>query len=219
MNIICVLLGGKTDKTRYNEASMLFDYYFENYESPKIKDVDPRFRENLGTIAINSVDLVETLDITCSDNAHITIPNGTNYQDIVSELSFQVEDIYDKYAIGTIRYYLDDILVGKCSVRGINTDLSQSIFTGNLDLSSRISNNDNTTGNTNDTNYITNNALVYRNSSGALVISSTLTTLFTIIIIMIISMLLFVFLYLKVFTNSNFPIQKIIFRLKRTLKR
>lgn len=219
MNIICVLLGGKTDKIRYNEAKALFDYYFNNYESPRIKDVDPRFKENLGTIAINSVDLVDTLDITCSDSAHITIPNGTNYQDVVSELSFQVEDMYDKYAIGTIRYYLDGILVGKCSVRGINADLSQSIFTGNLDLSTRISDNDNAANNSNNSNEITNNALIYRNSSGTLVISPTLSTLFVIIIAMIVSISLFVFLYLKVFTNSNFPIRKIIFRLKRRFKR
>ena len=219
MNIICVLLGGKTDKVRYNEAKSLFDYYFNNYESPKIKDVDPRFKENLGTIAINSVDLVDTLDITCSDSAHITIPNGTNYQDVVSELSFQVEDMYDKYAIGTIRYYLDGILVGKCSVRGLNANLSQSIFTGNLDLSSRMSDDNNNASNTNNTNEITNNALIYRNSSGALVISPTLSTLFIIIITMIVSISLFVFLYLKVFTNSNFPVRKIIFRLKRRFKR
>lgn len=219
MNLICVLLGGKTDKVRYNEAKALFNFYFTNYESPKIKDVDPRFKENLGTIAINSVDLVDTLDITCSDNAHVTIPKGTNYQDIVSNLSFQVEDMYDKYAIGTIHYYLDDTLVGKCSIRGLNTDLSESIFTGNLDLSSRMSNNDNTSDNTNNTNEINSNALVYRNSNGNIVFSPTLTTLFAIIIIMIVSISLFIFLYLKVFTNSNFPIQKMIFRLKRRFKR
>lgn len=219
MNLICVLLGGKTDKIRYNEARALFDFYFANYESPRIKDVDPRFKDNLGTIAINSVDLVDTLDITCTDSAHVTIPTGTNYQNIVSNLSFQVEDMYDKYAIGTIHYYLDGNLVGKCSVRGLNSDLSESIFTGNLDLSSRISNNDDTTNSISNTSEINNNALIYRNSNGTLVFSPTLTTLFAIIIIMILSISLFIFLYLKVFTNSNFPIQKIIFRLKRRFKR
>lgn len=218
MNIICVLLGGKTDKVRYNEAKTLFDYYFTNYESPRIKDVDPRFNKNLGTIAINSVDLVNTLDITCSDSAHVTIPNGTNYQDITSNLSFQVEDVYDKFAIGTIHYYLDDVLIGKCSVRGVNKDSSESIFTGNLDLSSRISNGNTTNNNIDNKNNINNNALLYRGPNGNIIISHTLTTLFTIIIAMIVSISLFIFLYLKVFTNSNFPIRKIIFRLKRRFK-
>ena len=220
MDLICVLLGCKSEKIRFNEAKILFDFYFNNYISPKIKDVDERFSSNIGTISINDVDLIETLNITCNDNAHITLPNGANISDISSNISYQVNDPYNKYAIGTIDYYYGGYLVGKCSIEGRNVENSESIWTANLDLSSKPNNTENTEVSKNmDNPELQQKALVYVDESGNMKISRTLITLSIIAVIMIFGILIFAFVYTRVLTNSNVPINKIIFRLKRFFKR
>ncbi len=220
MNLICVLLGANNDKTRYSEIKSLFDFYFDNYQSLKIKDVDTRFNDNLSNISIDDVDLVETLNITCDDESHVTIPNGINLSNITSKISYQVEDAYNKYAIGTIHYYLDDTFIGQCSIEGKNLDAPEAIFTSNLDLTSQ-QNDDSADANSNTQNdsNTTNNSLIYRNNSGNLIISGTLISLITIIIIFALIIAFCMFLYVKVLTNSNIPIQKLFFRLRRRFRR
>ena len=220
MDLICVLLGCKSEKIRYNETKTLFDFYFNNYISPKIKDIDPRFKTNTGTISIDDVDLVETLNITCNENSHITLPNNANINNIESIISYHVEDPYNKYAIGTIDYYYNNYHIGKCTIEGRNMELAESLWTSNLNLSSTPHEND-AVDNTNDVNNpeLQQKTLIYRNSNGRIIVSNTLITLALIIIIMVSASVIFIFLYTKVFTNSNIPINKILFRLRRIFRR
>lgn len=220
MHLICVIMGANSDKVRYGEAKKLFNFYFDNYQSLSVKSIDPRFNNNLSTIAINDVDLVETLNITCDDNSHITIPNGTDYSIVTSKISYQVEDIYDRYAIGTIYYYIDDIVVGKCNIEGKNVEASETIFTQNLDLTSQQDINEVDSNVTNlNNNELEMNSLVYRDSKGNLIFSHTLIILIIILVIIIIVISLAIFIYNRILTNSNIPIQKFIFRFKRRFRK
>lgn len=220
MNLICVLLGGSSENNRYNEAKSLFDFYFNNYKSLSISDIDPRFSDSLGYISIDDVNLIDTLNITCSDNSHITLPNGTVFSDLKSNVSYVVEDQYDKYAIGTVYYYLDDKLVGKCNLDGKNIKDIDSIYTTHLNVS-RVTNNfdDQNVIEQVPFNSTNNKALIYRNANGSLVISSTLISLIIIFIAIIFLIFISIFLYSNVFTNANFPLRKIIFRATRKFRR
>ena len=219
MNLICVLLGGKSEKSRYNEAKELFEFYFNNYKSLSIKDVDPRFNDSLGSISIDDVSLVKTLNITCEDNAHITLPNNVNFSDLTSKVVYQVEDKYDKYAIGTIYYYLDEKLVGKSTLDGKNLENLDSIFTSHLNLS-RVAEeeNNNSIRENQDLNNQQNNSLIYIDQNGNIKISPVLINVFIVISIILLLMIISVFIYIAVINNSNFPIRKFIFRLKRRFK-
>lgn len=220
MDLICVVLGCKSEKIRYNETKLLFDFYFDNYISPQIKDIDARFSSNIGTISINDVDLIDTLNITCNENAHITLPNDANIKDVTSTINYKVEDQYNKYAIGTINYFYGGYLVGKCSLEGRNTETQESIWTANLDLSSSPNQNENSvTSNKIQNPELQQKALLFINSNGRIQVSSTLITLIIICIIMFIVIVVSIFLYTRVLTNSNIPMNKIIFRIKRFFRR
>lgn len=219
MNLICVVLGSAKDKIRYNETKSLFDFYFNNYKSLKIKDFDPRFSGSISTISINDVNLIEALNITCDDNSHITLPKDANEANVKSEISFITDDIYNKYAIGTINYFLDEEPIGKCTLEGRNIDTMESIYTSYLNLSRSIndSNND-VVSDKPISDQNSSSALIYRNSNGNLIISKTLITVFVIIIFLILLIALIMFLYIKIFNNSRIPINKFLFKLRRRFK-
>ena len=220
MNLICVLLGGTSEKVRYNEAKTLFDFYFKNYKSLNISEVDPRFSDSLGTIAIDDVNLINTLNITCSDNAHITLPIDVDFSNVKSNVSYTIEDQYDKYAIGTMYYYLGNTLVGKCNLDGKNIENIDTIYSSHLNVSRVIENNDE-----NDVieqvavNPANNKALIYRNSNGNLIISSTLISLVIILVAIILIIFISLFLYNTVLTSTKFPLRKILFRARRRFRR
>ncbi|MBQ2204794.1 MAG: D-alanyl-D-alanine carboxypeptidase [Lachnospiraceae bacterium] len=219
MELICVVLGCKTDKIRYQETKALFDFHFANYQSLSIKDTDPRFSTSVGTMAIDDVDIIKGLDITCEKNAHITMPKTYSFSDVTSKLTYQVEDVYNRYAIGTVTYYLDDMEIGKSSVEGRNVDNLESIFTSYLDLSTPLSNNSpeddvNLTANENTTH-----ALLYINQNGNLVITKTLTTMVIVFVLLFIAVIIFLFMYTNVLSNTSFPLRKYIFRLKRNFRK
>lgn len=218
MHLICIVLGAKNDKMRYIEAKSLFDFYFNNYHSLLIKDIDPRFNDDLSSIAIDDVNLVETLNITCDDTSHITLPNGVEYDKVTSKISYQVEDIYDKYAIGTVYYYLDNVIVGKCNIEGKNMESSGTIFTSILDLTAQ-QDSDETAYSSQVKNQTERNSLIYRNEKGNLVVSETLLYLISILLIIILVISLIFFIYTRILTNSNIPIQKIFFRFRRRFRR
>ena len=221
MNLICVVLGSKTDSIRFEESKNLFDFHFDNYKSIRIKDADPRFSDPLSMLSINDVNLVETLNISCSDNAHITLPKNANIKDVRSVLSFQVRDIYNKYAIGYIDYYLDDEPVGSCTLEGRNIDKLETIYLNFLNLSNSLSQTyDNNDGITNDTNSLANpNALISRDTNGNLLASNTLITLFVIIGSLVLLIVIFAFIYLNILQNPNIPFNKIAFKLTHRFKR
>ena len=219
MNLICVILGRDKDKNRYNETKALFDFHFNNYNSFKIKDIDPRFSDSISNISIDDVHLIEALNITCSDNAHITLPKDANIKDVTSNISFQISDPNNKYAIGNINYYYDDVSVGQCTLEGRNIEDLESIYTSYLNLSSSLDNSDNeATNDVSKSDQNTSSALIYRNSNGALVISPTLVTVFVIIITLVIIISTITFLYVKIFSNSRIPINKFLFKLRRKFR-
>ena len=219
MTLICVVLGCSKDKIRYQETKSLFDFHFSNYKSLSIKNIDPRFTDSISTITIDDVNIIDSLNITCDEYYHITLPINSDVNKVTSKISFQVDDIYNKYAIGSISYYFEDTFVGKCTLEGRNIDNVESIYTSHLNLSSPLANDDEDNNtNTTDNNSNLTNALIYRNNSGALVISSTLFTAILVIIILLILIGLTFFLYVFVFRNTNVPFNKLKFRFKRSLR-
>lgn len=218
MNLICVVLGSTKDSIRYNETKSLLDFHFSNYKSLSIKQMDSRFDDSISNISIDDVNLIESLNITCDENAHVTLPKNIDESNVTSKISFQVDDPYNIYAIGHINYYLGDELVGRCTLEGKNFENIESIYTVYLNLSKALDESDNEVQNTTTTNKQTTNALIYRNANGNLIISNTLTTLLLIVFSFILIISIIAFLYIKVFSNTNIQINKLLFRLRRRFK-
>lgn len=220
MNLICVVMGCEKDKTRYQEAKSLFDFYFNNYQSLSIKNTDPRFSEPISTISINDVNLIDSLNITCDEFYHITLPNGSDINKVTSKISYQVDDIYNKYAIGYIEYFLGDEFIGKCTLEGKNIEVADSIYTNHLNLSSQLNNEDNNDEILNNAaaNKNTSNALIYRNSNGNLVISQTLITVIIVIVVLLLIFIFGLLIYIYVLSNNSLSYNKIKFKLKRRFR-
>lgn len=220
MHLICIILNAKEDKTRFKYAKLLFDFGFDNYQSLTIKSNDNRFTGHIDTISINDISLVKTINLTCDDNAHVTIPKSNTFADINSILDYQKRNPYNKFAIGFISYYLYNRLVGSCDLEGQNIETADTIFTGHLDLSKKVENNEiaDSPSKKNTQNTKT-NALIYKDSNGKINFSNTLSTSFIIIISIILFIIISIFMYTKVLTNSNFPINKLLFKIRRFAKR
>ena len=219
MNLICVVLGSSKDKVRFNETKALFDFHFDNYKSLSIKNTDKRFSDSISNISIDDVNLIEALNITCNENSHITLPKSADESEVTSKISYEVDDPYNVYAIGSISYYLKDEFIGKCTLEGRNFKSIESIYTVYLNLSKAIDdqNEDALVGSPNSDNN-TSNALIYKNNNGNIVVSKTLITMFLIIAIFILTISIITFLYVKVFSNTNLQLNKLLFRLRRKLR-
>lgn len=219
MTLVCVVLGCAKDRVRYQEAKSLFDFHFNNYKSLSIKQTDSRFSDSISTITVNDVSLIDSLNITCDEKYHVTIPSYANPKDITSKISFQVDDIYNKYAIGSVSYYLEDEFIGKCTLEGRNIDTVESIYTSHLNLSSPLID-DKVSDGSNSLNVNSNksSALIYRNSNGNIVISRTLGTVIIVISILLLIIIIIFLLYMFVFSNANVPFNKLKFRVKRKLR-
>lgn len=220
MHLICITLGGTSEKQRFNDSKNLYDFYFKNYQSLTIKETDKRFDGNIDTISINDVNLIKSLNVTCNDNAHITIPKNVSVDIIKSKLVYQVKDIYNRYAIGYISYTLDNVIVGECTLEGRDMGAPEAIFTGHLDLSKPINdevitNNDNSKTNDNANSY----PLIYKDESGTLIFSKTIITVFILLATFALIIFLCIFLYTRVITNINFPLNKLLFKIRRFLKK
>lgn len=220
MNLICVVLGCEKDRTRYQEAKSLFDFYFNNYQSLSIKQTDPRFSESISTISINDVNLIDSLNITCDEFYHITFPNDSDLNKVTSKISYQVDDIYNKYAIGYIEYFLENEFIGKCTLEGRNLEAADSIYTNHLNLSSQLNDDDNQNEISNNTNSnkVTSNALIYKNTNGNIVVSQTLITVVIVIIVLLLIIAFVLLIYVYVFNNDQLAYNKIKFRLKRKFR-
>lgn len=218
MNLICVVLGSAKDSIRFNETKSLFDFHFENYKSLSIKQIDDRFDDSMSNISIDDVNLIESLNITCDENAHITLPKVADASKVTSEISYQVDDPYNVYAIGYINYYLEDELVGRCTLEGRNFENIESIYIVYLNISKALDESDDEEVVDTKINKQATNALIYRGNNGNLVISNTLITVFVIIISCIIIIAIFSFLYIHVFSNTNIQINKVLFRLRRRFR-
>lgn len=217
MNLICITLGGKSEKQRFEETKKLFDFYFDNYKSIPINEFDNKFNSKINAFSINDVELLKTLDITCTENAHITLPKNVDERNIFSKISFTPEEKYNKYAIGTISYYLKDKLIGKGSIIGKDEANAELIFTTHLDLTKNTKENV-SYDNKKKTIIENENVLFFRDSNDNLVISKTLWKVIILIIILITTLALIVYLYINVFSNINFNTNKILFTLRRKFK-
>ena len=219
MNLITVVMGCTNDKIRYQETKLLFDYHFKNYKSLSIRNTDPRFLDSINTISIDDVELVNSLDITCNENAHITLPKDVDSSLVESKISFHVDDIYNKYAIGSISYYLYDKFIGKCTLMGINQTSDETIYTSHLNLSSPLKDSYDLD---NQKDKLSENAegytLFYKNSNGNIVISRTLLTVFIVIITLLLIIAIILFIYYNILANANFPINKIKFKMRRRFR-
>lgn len=218
MNLICVVLGSAKESVRFNETKSLFDFHFNHYKSLSIKKIDNRFDDSMSNISIDDVNLIESLNITCDENAHITLPKDVPLSDVTSKISFQIDDPYNSYAIGYINYFLKNELVGRCTLEGRNFEDMESIYTVYLNLSKAVEDNNDDDVNNAKTNKPTTNALIYRNANGALVISHTLVTVLVIMISSILIISIATFLYVRIFSNANIQINKLLFKLRRRFR-
>lgn len=218
MTLICVVLGGKSEKIRFEETKKLFEFHFANYKSLSIKDTDPRFLDSISTLGINDVNLIEALNIICNENAHITLPKYADEKDVKSNIYFKINDPYNKYAIGYIDYYLDDEFIGSCTLEGRNIE-AMEIYTNYLNLSNTPNINHDDQNDNNSVEVNNPNALISRDVNGNLVVSNTLITLIIIIISLLLLIAISSFLYINIFDNPYIPINKLLFRIKRLFKR
>lgn len=220
MHLICVTLGGTSEKQRFNDAKALYDFHFNNYKSYPIKMTDKRFLKEIDTLSINDVGLIKSLNITCNENAHITIPKDVDIDRVKSKLAYQVKDIYNRYAIGYITYTLDNEVVGECTLEGKDMGSPETIFTGHLDLSKPKSEEIVVKNNTDiDRNNNRSYRLFYINSNGTLILSKTLLTVITIIFLFASLIVISMFLYTRIITNINFPLNKFLFKIRRFFKK
>ena len=224
MHLITIILGAQTEKIRFNEAKKLLDFHFNNYKSLTIKNFDPRFFDD-SHLSINDVNMVNTLNITCNENSHITLPKNISPDEVTSKISYQVTDIYNKYAIGNINYYLYDKNIGSCTIEGKDPENPDLLFISHLsitranDSNNTIDTNNNIQNNENNVaNLKVTSSLINIDSNGKISFSSTLMKIISITIGIIIIILIILFLYEKIFTNENFSINKIRFRIKRFFK-
>lgn len=218
MQLITVLLGAQSEKIRFNEAKKILDFHFDNYKSLTIKNFDPRFIED-PHLSINDVNMVNSLSITCNDNAHITLPKNVHTSEVTSKISYQVTDIYNKYAIGNINYYLYDKNVGSCTIEGIDPTNPNLLFISHLSIT-RANDTNNIIQNNNDNieKLKVTSTLINIDNNGKVLLSNTLIKIISITVVIIIIILIILFLYEKIFTNENFSINKIRFRIKRFFK-
>ena len=149
-------------------------------------------------------------------STHITLPNNIKYNQVTSKISFTSFDKHNKYAIGEISYYLDDIMVGSCTLEGKELTNKESIFTSHLDLSN-VSNYEQEVSQMQYSKITSskNNALIYKKENGNIVISKTLQTVFILIVIFLLLILVVYLIITKIISNINFSTNKFIFKFKR----
>ena len=214
MRIIFVVLGCKKINDRFADAKNIFNFYYDNYKSLKIKEVDERFNTSLYDLSIKNIVLVEVLHITVNDRDSITLPKDANFSDLTSKISYRVEDVDDPYSIGNISYYLNNKLVGSTSLQGRPDDDTEAILTSYLNLSSSIDEVNDVYSSQN-SNYINSDMPIYRDSAGNLTFSKPIITLFMILSILSILIILFLLFNSRYFANVN----KIVYNKWRKIKR
>lgn len=218
MQLITIVLGAQSEKMRFTEAKNLLDFHFNNYKSLTIKNFDPRFKED-SHLSINDVNIINTLNITCNENSHITLPKNVSPDEVTSKISYQVIDIYNKYAIGNINYYLYDKNIGSCTIEGIDPTNPDLLFISHLSITRANDTNAQNDINNDDTEKLkVTSALINIDNNGKMSFSNTLIKIISITVTIIILILIIILLYEKIFTNENFSINKIRFRIKRFFK-
>ncbi len=214
MRLIFVVLGCKKINDRFVDAKNVLNFYYENYKSLMIKDVDARFNTSMYDFTIKNIVIVEVLHITVNDRDCITLPKDVDFSDLTYKISYRVEDVNDPYSIGSISYYLNNKLVGSTSLQGRGDDSKEEILTSYLNLSSSVDEVKDVYSSQN-SNYINVDMPIYRDSSGNLVFSKPILTLFMILSVLITITILFLFFTSRYFANVN----KMVYNRWRKFKR
>lgn len=214
MHLVCITMNSKGFNDRFVDSKNLFNFYFDNYVSLKIKENDPRFSEPYGSLSIENVDLVKSLEIICDDQSKITLPKDISIQNVKSEVHFSLRNSNSKNAIGYIEYFFKDNKVGECEILGENLKV-ESINVGNLDISS-IQNTDIN----NDVTplrarlCINTDRPIYRDELNNLKLSKPFKRLINGIIIVIILLILFNLTRTRTFIDINESLDFLFTRLK-----
>ena len=214
MLLIFVDLGCKKINDRFEDAKNVLDFYFNNYKSLKIKEVDSRFKTSFYDLSIKNIILVKVLHIVVNNKDSITLPKSKNFSDLTSKITYRVEDIDDPFSIGNISYFLNNKLVGSTSLQGKDESDTEEILTAYLNLSSSVDSANDVVSNQK-TNYINSDIPIYRDSAGNLTLSKPMFVFISIIIGIIILILLF-----KLFTSRYFKnVNKIVYNRWRKVRR
>lgn len=212
MLLAFVVLGCKKINDRYIDAKNVLDFYYTNYHSFSIRDNDKRFNRDNYNFTINDIVLVETINITVDENVTVTIPKDVNFEDLESVISYIVEYVDDPYSIGTVSYYLDGKLVGKCSLEGKNID-NEKILVAYINLSQNVERVED--GVEQNSSYINVDLPIYRDDSGNIKLSKPMLVIVRILLFLMSLTILVIFFNSKYFDN----LRKILYNKWVKLKR
>ena len=198
MEMLVVDLGCKNNDQRFDDFKKICNFYFDNYKSYNIKELQPRFRDGYTDMSAEGVTLVRALRITVPDKASITIPKTVNINDVDINISYIVEIDRDNNAIGTVKCYYDNESVGYCSLLGLPPEEVEDIHTAYLNISQQESDRNSQSTNKNN-RYINTDKPLYINEEGVITISRPLATFFSILILIIIITIFVLFFRSKYF--------------------
>ncbi len=117
MRLICVVMNA-TSPQQYVDTIELFEYGFNNFSTVNISENDTT--HVLGTSSYD-VDVIDVLGdstplLTMDTDAFVVLPNGADFSDISSYITYSEEDesslatvhyLYDDHAVGTARIYMN----------------------------------------------------------------------------------------------------------------
>ena len=198
LEMLVVDLGCKKNEQRFDDFKKICNFYFDNYKSYNIKELEPRFRDGYTDMSAEGVTLVRALRITVPDNASITIPKTVDIKDVDINISYIVEIDRDDNAIGTVKCYYDNESVGYCSLLGLPPDKVEDIHTAYLNISQQETDNNSRISNRNN-RYINTDKPIYIDQNGVLTISRPVATFLSILILLIIILLFILFFRSKYF--------------------
>lgn len=213
MELLVIDLGCKKNEHRYEDFKKICNFYFKNYKSYNIRELDKRFSDGFTDMTCEGVTLVRALRLTVSKKATVTLPNGINIEDVDMSISYEVESNKDNNAIGTVKYYYDDKLVGSCSLLGLKPEEPEDIHTAYLNISQK-ENDENEQNANNRKKYINKDKPLYINEEGVITISKPLATFFLILLLLII-----IGLFILLFRSRYFIIAKEHIEHKRKMRK
>ena len=221
MEMIVVVLGCKKNDERFDDFKNICNFYFDNYKSYNIREFDPIFKSGFTDMSIEGVILVRSLQLTVPEKASITIPKDVKIENVVKEITYEVEDTNNDNAIGTVKYYCDYKLVGSCSLLGLSPEEIEDIHTAYLNISQQDNESINE-NNKNSNRFINKDRPIYRTDDGKIAVSLPILSFFQILIFISIVIIFVLFFRSKYFIiirdNINAKIVSYKYRFKNRKK-
>lgn len=102
MTLICVILNGH--QTHYQDTKILFDYGFRSFKTRPVSEYDHSYTsiENDMTIAGLTASPISTLSL--GKNCYVTLPQTADFNDVETELNYQLEPSAPAGSIAQISY-------------------------------------------------------------------------------------------------------------------